>query len=127
MLVIAGTAITTVSAAQDLTINNVHFNVLDGFNPIENDYDTTHMDNDGLDMEDIDGTRVDSKVTNEYINGAGDKLECTVGVLSNGKKIQSINPVGYAQKTIAGKNGFFKQEMDDGRTQYKFHISKMVN
>lgn len=110
----------TVSAGQDVNINEVHFNVLDGFNQIESDVDTTHTDEDGLDVEDIDGTRVDSKVTKEYVNGNGDKLELTVGILNNGKKIDSLNAYGYSKKSIAGKDGFFKTEMDDGRQQYKF-------
>lgn len=36
------------------------------------------------------------------------------------KKIESINPVGYEQKTIAGKDGFFKKDIDDGVDQFKF-------
>jgi len=118
LVVVAG-FLATASAAQDVNINNVHLNVLDGFNQIESDVDSTHMDEDGLDTEDINGTVVDNKVTLEYMNGNGDKLELTVGVL-NGKNIQSLNAYGYAKKSIAGKDGYFKTEMDDGRQQYKF-------
>jgi len=116
----AGLLITSSNAAQDTTINDVHFKVLDGFNPHESDVDTTHRDEDGIDTEDIDGTVVDSKVTKEYINSNGDKLELTVGVLKNGKQIQNINAYGYTKKVINGKDGYFKTEMDDGRQQYKF-------
>ena len=120
ILLFAGGIITTASAAQDTNINGINLKVLDGFNPHESDVDTTHRDEDGLDVEDIDGTRVDNKVTKEYINSNGDKLELTVGVLNNGKQIQAINAYGYTKKSINGKDGYFKTEMDDGRQQYKF-------
>ncbi|MBR0471326.1 MAG: hypothetical protein IJI98_01340 [Methanosphaera sp.] len=90
----------------------------------ESDVDTTHIDEDGLDVEDIDGTRVDNKVTHEYMNSNGDKLELTVGVLSNGKPVQALNAYGYSKKVIKGKDGYFKTEMDDGRQQYKFQYIK---
>ena len=120
ILVLAGGIVTTASAAQTVNITDVNIKVLDGFNPYENDVDKTHMDEDGLDTEDIDGTIVDNKVTKEYINGNGDKLELTVGALNNGKKIETLNAYGYTKKSIAGKDGFFKTEMDDERQQYKF-------
>ncbi len=120
ILVLAGGIVTTASAAQTVNITDVNIKVLDGFNPYESDVDTTHMDEDGLDTEDIDGTIVDNKVTKEYINGNGDKLELTVGALNNGKKIETLNAYGYTKKSIAGKDGFFKTEMDDERQQYKF-------
>ena len=120
VLLVACGVITTVSAAQDVNIKDVHLNVLDGFKAYESDVDKTHIDDDGLDVEDIDGTRVDNKETKEYINGNGDKLELTVGVLNNTKPIQTINAYGYTKKSIAGKDGYFKTEMDDGRQQYKF-------
>ena len=120
ILVLAGGIVTTASAAQTVNITDVNLKVLDGFNPYESDVDTTHMDEDGLDTEDIDGTIVDNKVTKEYINGNGDKLELTVGALNNGKKIETLNAYGYTKKSIAGKDGFFKTEMDDERQQYKF-------
>ncbi|WP_323736597.1 hypothetical protein PXD04_01105 [Methanosphaera sp. ISO3-F5] len=120
ILIAAGSLITAVNAAQDTNINGINLKVLDGFNPHESDVDTTHMDEDGLDVEDIDGTRVDNKVTREYINSNGDKLELTVGVLNNGKPVQAINAYGYTKKSINGKDGYFKTERDDGRQQYKF-------
>ncbi len=40
----AGLLITSSNAVQDTTINDVHFKVLDGFNPHESDVDTTHRD-----------------------------------------------------------------------------------
>ena len=120
ILVLAGGFVTATSATQTVNIHDVNLKVLDGFNPYESDVDTTHMDEDGLDTEDIDGTIVDNKITKEYINSNGDKLELTVGVLNNGKKIDKLNAYGYTKKSIAGKDGFFKTEMDDGRQQYKF-------
>ncbi len=120
ILVLAGGFVTATSATQTVNIHDVNLKVLDGFNPYESDVDTTHMDEDGLDTEDIDGTIVDNKITKEYINSNGDKLELTVGVLNNGKKIDKLNASGYTKKSIAGKDGFFKTEMDDGRQQYKF-------
>ena len=120
----AGLFISSSNAAQDANINGEHLKVLDGFNPYESDVDTTHMDEDGLDTETIDGIVVDNKVTKEYINNNGDKLELTVGVLNNGKQIQSLNAYGYSKKSIAGKDGYFKTEMDDGRQQYKFQYLK---
>ncbi|WP_323737612.1 hypothetical protein PXD04_11250 (plasmid) [Methanosphaera sp. ISO3-F5] len=120
ILIAAGSLITAVNAAENVNINGENLKELDSFKAYENDVDTTHMDEDGLDVEDIDGTRVDNKVTREYINGDGDKLELTVGVLNNGKPVQALNAYGYAKKSIAGKDGFFKTEMDDGRQQYKF-------
>ena len=86
ILVLAGGFVTATSATQTVNIHDVNLKVLDGFNPYESDVDTTHMDKDGLDTEDIDGTIVDNKITKEYINSNGDKLELTVGVLNNGKK-----------------------------------------
>jgi len=53
------------------------------------------------------------------MNSNDDKLEQTVGVL-NWKNIQSLNAYGYTKKSIAGKDGYYKTEMDDGRQQYKF-------
>ena len=119
ILVCAAGFLSTACASQDVNICNVHFNVLDGFNQVESDVDSTHVDNDGVDTEDIDGTVVDKKVTREYTNSNGDKLELTVGVL-NGNDIESLYAFGYVKKSIAGKDGYFKTEMDDGRQQYKF-------
>lgn len=120
ILLLAGGIVTTASAVQTVNIHDVNFNVLDGFNPYETDVDTTHTDEDGLDTEDIDGTVVDNKITKEYINSNGEKIELTVGVLNNGKKIETLNPYGYSKKSIAGKDGYLKTEMDDGRQEYKF-------
>ena len=124
ILLAAGSLITAVNAAGNVNINGENLKVLDGFNAYESDVDTTHMDEDGLDVEDIDWTRVDNKVTREYINSNGDKLELTVGVLNNGKPVQAINAYGYSKKVINGKDGYFKTEMDDGRQQYKFQYIK---
>ena len=124
LLLAAGTLATAVDAAENVNINGENLKVLDGFKAYESDVDTTHMDDGGLDVEDIDGTRVDNKVTREYINSNGDKLELTVGVLNNGKPVQALNAYGYTKKVINGKDGYFKTEMDDGRQQYKFQYIK---
>ncbi|MBR0471531.1 MAG: hypothetical protein IJI98_02405 [Methanosphaera sp.] len=124
ILIAAGSLITAVNAAENVNINGENLNVLDGFKAYESDVDTTHMDEDGLDVEDIDGTRVDNKITREYINSNGDKLELTVGVLNNGKPVQTLNAYGYTKKVINGKDGYYKTEMDDGRQQYKFQYIK---
>jgi len=54
ILLAAGGIITTVSVAQEVNINDVHLKVRDGLNAYESDVDSTHMDEDGVDTEDID-------------------------------------------------------------------------
>lgn len=123
ILIAASTLVSTISAEDinELTINDIQFKIPDGFTAYENDLESTETDTDDgeVDTEDIDGTVVDSKITNEYVNG-NQKLEITVGILANGQKIESINPAGFEQKTIAGKDGFFKKDIDDGVNQFKF-------
>lgn len=128
ILIAASTALSAVTAADgvtstsssktlinnDLTMNNIHFKIPDGFEEVEKDTDS---EDDFLDdepkAEDIDGTTVDAKITSEFKKDA-EKLEITVGTLANDKKIESINPSGFEQKSIAGKDGFVKQS-DDGK------------
>lgn len=142
ILIAASTAISTISAEDgisssstsssvtlvnnDLTINGIHFKVPEGFEEVEKD---TNSDSDSEDdflnddadkKEDIDGTTVDSKVDSEFKNEAGEKLEVTVGSLANNKKIESISPSGFEQKTIAGKDGFFKKDNSDGKEYILF-------
>lgn len=128
ILIAASTALSAVTAADgvtstsssktlinnDLTMNNIHFKIPDGFEEVDQDTDS---EDDFLDdepkAEDIDGTTVDAKITSEFKKDA-EKLEITVGTLANDKKIESINPSGFEQKSIAGKDGFVKQS-DDGK------------
>ncbi|MBR0471439.1 MAG: hypothetical protein IJI98_01910, partial [Methanosphaera sp.] len=95
----AGSLITAVNAAGNVNLNGENLKGLDGFNPYERDIDTTHIDEDGLDVEDIDGTRVDNKVTREYINSNGDKLELTVGVLKQRQTGTSTKRIRLLQKS----------------------------
>ena len=69
--------------------------------------------------EHMEGTQVDTEVSRDYINSNGEKLDIKVGSRAN-SKIDIINIAGAQKKTIAGKEGFFWTEMDDGRTEYKF-------
>jgi len=73
-----------------------------------------------LDVEDIDGTPVDAATSCEFKNSANEKLEIQVGIKGNNQKIESINPAGYEQKTIAGKEGFLKKDSDDDKDPFKF-------
>lgn len=105
----------------NLTLNGINFIIPDGFEEVETDVDNTEMDNDKtMDVEDIDGTAVDAATSCEFKNNANEKLEIEVGIKGNNQKIESINPAGYEQKTIAGKQGFFKKDSDDGKGQFKF-------
>lgn len=100
----------------DLTMNGLHFKIPDGYQEVDVDSDTSKTG----DKEDIDGTVVDAKVSDDFKNSAGDKIDITVGVKSDNKKIDSINPAGFEKKNIAGKDGFLKKEVDDGKDKYKF-------
>lgn len=104
----------------DLTINDINFKIPDGFQEVERDSDSSSDDGNDVDVEDIDGTPVDSEMTAEFKNSAGDKVEVTVGILANDKKIESINPANSEQKTIAGKDGYLIKDMDDGKEEFKF-------
>ena len=97
-------------------MNGFHFKIPDGYQEVDVDMDTSKMG----DKEDIDGTVVDAKVSDDFKNSAGDKIEITVGVKSNNQKIESINPAGFEKKNITGKDGFLKKEVDDGKDKYKF-------
>lgn len=104
-----------------LTINDINFNIPDGFEDVESDSDSSGLDEDGeKEVEDIDGTPIDSKLSKEFKNSAGEKLEIEVGIKANNEKIDKINLANAEQKTIAGKEGFLIKEVDDGKNEYKF-------
>ena len=108
-----------------LTINDIHFTIPNGYEEIENDTDitATEIDDDGeteTETEDIDGTVVDGSTSSEFKNSAGDKIEIKVGIKANDQKIEKIAPVNFEQKTIAGKDGYLIKELNDGKEQYKF-------
>lgn len=104
-----------------LTINDINFNIPDGFEDVESDSDSSGLDEDGeKEVEDIDGTPIDSKLSKEFKNSAGEKLEIEVGIKANNEKIDKINLANAEQKTIAGKEGFLIKEVDDGKNKYKF-------
>lgn len=124
--VVTSTSSSMTLVNSDLTINDIHFKVPDGFEEVDKDAasddddDDEEEDNDDDEGEDIDGTAVDAKTTAEFKNDAKEKLEVTVGILGNNKKIESINPSGFEKKSIAEKDGFFKKESDDGKDQFVF-------
>ena len=113
-LVVVVSTVAAISASEDLTLEGIKFNVPDGYSLMEQETDVTE----GADTEHMDGTAVDSEVSSEYKNSAGDKLNVHVGVKNN-QKIDSINP-GGEKKTISGKDGFIIKEKDDGKDKYKF-------
>lgn len=104
-----------------LTINDINFTIPDGFEDVESDSDSSGLDENGeKEVEDIDGTPIDSKLSKEFKNSAGEKLEIEVGIKANNEKIDKINLANAEQKTIAGKEGFLIKEVDDGKNKYKF-------
>lgn len=104
-----------------LTINDINFTIPDGFEDVESDSDSSGLDENGeKEVEDIDGTPIDSKLSKEFKNSAGEKLEIEVGIKANNEKIDKINLANAEQKTIAGKEGFLVKEVDDGKNEYKF-------
>lgn len=114
-LVVAVSAVAAISATEELTLDGIQFKIPDGYNVVEKSTDTS----DSNDKEDIDGTIVDTEVSSEYKNAAGDELEFKVGTKNNGK-IDSINLTNAQKKQIAGKDGFLLKEVDDGKDKYKF-------
>lgn len=113
-LVVVVSTVAAISATEELTLEGIKFKIPDGYSSIEKETDVS----DSNDVEDIDGTVVDSEKTSEYSNAAGDELEIQVGSKNN-QKIDSINP-GGDKKNIAGKDGFLIKDMDDGKNKYKF-------
>lgn len=115
LLVVAVSAIAAISAAEEITLEGIHFKIPDGYTATERQMDASEAG----DVEDIDGTAVDTETTSEYRNATGDELEIQIGVRNN-QKIDSINPLNAQKKNIAGKDGFLIKEMDDGKDKYKF-------
>lgn len=113
-LVVVVSTVAAISATEELTLEGIKFKIPDGYSSIEKETDVSDSNN----VEDIDGTAVDSEKTSEYSNAAGDELEIQVGSKNN-QKIDSINP-GGDKKNIAGKDGFLIKDMDDGKNKYKF-------
>lgn len=113
--VVVVSTVAAISASEELSLNGINFKIPDGYTAMEKGTDASTAN----DVEDIDGTAVDSKATSEYKNAAGDELEFQVGVKNN-QKIDSIKPAGGEKKNIAGKDGFLIKEMDDGKNKFKF-------
>ena len=108
-------AATSTVQSGTLTLNDIQFKIPNGFTAVESDLDHSEAG----DAEHMEGTQVDTEVSRDYINSNGEKLDIKVGSRAN-SKIDIINIAGAQKKTIAGKEGFFWTEMDDGRTEYKF-------
>ena len=110
-----------------LTLNDIQFKIPNGFTAVESDQDNSEAG----DAEHMDGTQVDTEVSQDYISTNGEKLDIQVGSRAN-SKIDTLNLPNAQKKTIAGKDGFFWTEMDDGKIEYKFEylqdgkIVKMV-
>ena len=98
-----------------LTLNDIQFKIPNGFTAVESDQDNSEAG----DSEHMDGTQVDTEVSQDYISTNGEKLDIQVGSRAN-SKIDTLNLPNAQKKTIAGKDGFFWTEMDDGKTEYKF-------
>ena len=67
-------AISAVSASEGVTVDGIHFKIVDGYKAVEKDIDSSKP----TDTEDIDGTAVDSKVTSEYKDSSGTVVLSTV-------------------------------------------------
>lgn len=97
------------------TLEGLQFKIPSQFTQVEADQDNSEQG----DSEHIDGTTVDKEVSADFRNTNGEKLDIKVGTKTN-SKIDSINLPATQKKTIAGKEGYFWTEMDDGITEYKF-------
>ena len=97
-----------------LTLGGLQFKIPTGYTQVESDQDSSTPG----DAEHIDGTAVDTEVSADFANG-GEKLDIKVGFKNNGK-IDTLNLGGAQKKSIAGKDGYFWTEQDDGRTEYNF-------
>ena len=98
-----------------LTLDGLQFKIPSGFAAVESDQDHSEPG----DAEHMEGTQVDTEVSQDYMSTNGEKLDITVGSRAN-SKIDTLNLPNAQKKTIAGKDGYFWTEMDDGRTEYKF-------
>lgn len=97
-----------------LTLGGLEFKIPTGYTLVESDQDVSTPG----DAEHIEGTTVDTEVSADFLNGV-EKLDIKVGLKNNGA-IDTINLPGAHKKSIAGKNGYFWTEMDDGVTEYNF-------
>ena len=121
-LVAAVATIAAISAASEgVTIEGINFTIPDGYKAVEKQLEANETDDDtgAKEREDIEGTPVDKKITNEYKNSAGDEIEIEVGI-QDGKDIDKINPSGYGAKKIGDKDGFFINGTEDGKTKCSF-------
>jgi len=97
-----------------LTLGSLQFKIPTGYNQVEADQESSTAG----DAEHIDGTTVDKELSADFANGA-EKLDIKVGLKNNGS-IDTINLPNAHKKSIAGKDGYFWTEMDDGKTEYNF-------
>lgn len=97
-----------------LTLGGLQFKIPTGYNQVEADQEASTAG----DAEHIDGTTVDKELSADFVNGA-DKIDIKVGLKNNGS-IDTINLPNAQKKSIAGKDGYFWTESDDGKTEYKF-------
>ena len=82
-----------------LTLNDIQFKIPNGFTAVESDQDNSEAG----DAEHMDGTQVDTEVSQDYISTNGEKLDIQVGIRAN-SKIDALNLPNAQKKTIAGKD-----------------------
>lgn len=98
-----------------LTLDGLQFKIPQEFTAVESDQDNSEPG----DAEHIDGTTVDKESSTEFRNQNGEKLDIKVGSKTN-SNIETLNLPSAQKKNIAGKDGYFWTEMDDGKTEYNF-------
>lgn len=98
-----------------LTLDGLQFKIPQEFTAVESDQDNSEPG----DAEHIDGTTVDKESSTEFRNQNGEKLDIKVGSKTN-SNIETLNLPSAQEKNIAGKDGYFWTEMDDGKTEYNF-------
>lgn len=98
-----------------LTLDGLQFKIPQEFTAVESDQDNSEPG----DAEHIDGTTVDKESSTEFRNQNGEKLDIKVGSKTN-SNIETLNLPSTQKKNIAGKDGYFWTEMDDGKTEYNF-------
>ena len=98
-----------------LTLDGLQFKIPQEFTAVESDQDNSEPG----DAEHIDGTTVDKESSTEFRNQNGEKLDIKVGSKTH-STIETLNLPSAQKKNIAGKDGYFWTEMDDGKTEYNF-------
>ena len=98
-----------------LTLDGLQFKIPQEFTAVESDQDNSEPG----DAEHIDGTTVEKESSTEFRNQNGEKLDIKVGSKTN-SNIETLNLPSAQKKNIAGKDGYFWTEMDDGKTEYNF-------